>query len=434
MADIKVQHHKVTVGANGQTYVLSANGGSAVNSIDKAFFFPVANFNTGRPTVSAGEVDDLSAYGDLTDTDTVTFTRPLTQPGVDIEISFLIVEYVGAPGGAHEFTVLDRIEFIYGLTITSATATLAATPTNPGDVVPVAQGATSSDTSNSSNDLLTICWLSGANTANFETGEGNTNAAARMAKYAFVEFTGSAWTVARCRINGATSGVATDMVDGLDGLSGSVVDVGSWANAFALSWGQATTEDRCDDNAPAWIEPTGGASTQVEWFFRDATPVASDLMVHVVSNPDLVATRFSRGWGSGPATSSNDVTGAGLTALDASLITYTCATRANLNYQRGFRAAELTSLTNVTSYAGTSGSSGEEHITVVDLAALVDISAPTDPFPHVTADFGTSTVTPSAVKADFGAGLVDVSVVAVDHRNASTSSRKLLMSQGSTSN
>ena len=361
-ADIKIQRGTTTVSVDGETVTL----GDAVGSLDNAFVVLTCNRQTGSGDSTGNmEADDLSVQARLTATDTITFDRPATTPGIDQYVAWEVWEYVGAASGENEFIVRSRNDVTL-TSATSATATLDNTPDDIDACIPFVNGVMTADTGNGANGLAVTAYLSDTDELTVEIGENDSNA--KSAHVTTVEFTGSNWSVGHGIVTGQTADSGTiDLVTAAAGTGGSQFDVSDWTQAIIASWGHKGdgTNEALADNWPM-LTP-GGADNEVDYTF-DANHDGSDddIIVHVLDHADLTVTRFS----STSSTAGNtavDVTSASLTDLEQSSVLVTATSSGGgTAYARGWRTVHLTSLTNVNFHCGRSGNTIASSIQVID--------------------------------------------------------------------
>ena len=323
-ADIRIQTGVTTVSADGDTATLT----SAVSSLDNAFVIAVGNRHTGGgdpASTDAHEGDDASVQARLTDTSTVTFDRPASTPDRDTSVAWAVVEYVGPAGGANEFLVRSRDEIDLTSTLTN-TATLTTTPTDIDACVPFINGVMTADTDNGFAGLAVRAWCS--STATLNAAVGLNDATTKSVHVTTVEFTGSAWSVGHGTVTAQTADTGTiSLVDAAAGTGGSSFDVSDWGNALIASWGHTNdgTHEAYADLWPTFVPESGGSTTQVDWeFHTDHASTGDAMTVHVLVNTGMTVTRYTET--DAAASTSTDVTSAGLTDLAQSLLLGTTIT------------------------------------------------------------------------------------------------------------
>ena len=373
-ADFKVQSGVVDVTSDGQTVSITA-----VADLDNAFVILANNRHQGAgPNGSSGnqEADDMGATAYLSDTSTITFGY---DGGNGTRVAWTVIEYVGPSGGDNEFVVRGRHE----LTATSAgtsTATVTTTPTSIDDCVPFISGVMSTDTGNGADNLSARAWLSSTATLNVAN---QVDAGTTTTRVVVVEFTGSNWSVGHGTLTGQTGDNGDfSLVTGADGTSGSTFDVGDWATAWIASWGYDGdgSNEAIADNWPELRIGDGGgggdATAEVRYIFHGNHDGSDDdLNVHVLQHDDLSVTRFTS-TANAANESTVDITSAGLTDLEQSLITGTgTSSGTGSAYGRGWRNFYLNSLTEAAHWCHRSGNTIAITMDVVDFVGLTSSDA-----------------------------------------------------------
>ena len=217
---IQIQRGTANVPNTGTTQTSSGDF-TEFGSLSSAFVLNKNNRfgSAGASTLDSGQkyVDDLSLRIELTDTDTITFTRISTGDSQNYRADWEAWEYVGAEGGPNEFIVRSRNTITITAGSRTNTEALDTTPTDIDKCIPFITGISNTGTGSTSQGLTALAWISGTDTLNVERG-GSTDTT--VVQVVTVEFTGSNWRVGHGRTSNFTadSGAVT-LYEEADGQS-----------------------------------------------------------------------------------------------------------------------------------------------------------------------------------------------------------------------
>lgn len=390
-ASITVQRGLAAVPAAGTTESISA-----VDALADAF-----ELLTHSRTSSAGrnpggvnsdlEADDMSLRMELTAVGTLTFTRVSGSDANDHSAFWEVLECHDS-GGPNEFIVRSRNT----VTVSSGSGsqTLDTTPTNTDKCIPFVTGVTSTSTANSEDELLGAAWIDDSGTLQVRC-----SGSASTVQVVVVEFTGSNWSVGHAvSTTSADSGTLTLNTDS-DGAGGSTHDVTDWADTWII--GQHADLDATESLAASgvkWDPPVSGTTT-VDYAYDSGNAGTGDtLVVHTLTHPDMVVTRFSSTT-STLGTTNLDITSAGLTSISQATVDarQTCSGTGDA-MARGWSGYRLTSTTNVEIANGRSGNTRSHKIQVIDWSGLTNVTELTRATESDTAEAFSSSKTKSATR------------------------------------
>ncbi|MDO5971717.1 LamG-like jellyroll fold domain-containing protein [Flavivirga aquimarina] len=370
--DFNVQHIQDDIDETGGTNTSF----TAVSSTTSAFALPTNNRKThaGRSNSNNGDLEgyDMAGARVLTGINTLTYYREGSSLNSDMRFNTSIWEYTGAPGGANEFIVRGRYAVdLNGTTSGVATDITASGVVDANKCIPFITGIMNDNSADGSDSGSAIAWLS--STTNLEIRKGSTSNNVRV-YITIVEFTGSNWTVHHTTAGGNISNTGSlTLKDGADG-TGSTTSVSSWSNAIIFTQSKAQTatsgspKEYVDSQWPI-IAP--GADTQtVDWTYDSGRSTAannkSKHFVHVLENSEITVTRFTD-TSSADNESNVDITSAGLTSLDQSMIIGTSISSGSDNeYGKGWRNYYLNSITQAAHWCHRSSSTMSHNIQIID--------------------------------------------------------------------
>ena len=367
MSDIKVQSGTVDIGNAGGTDTVTA-----VSALTTAFEFNSNSMFTHGGSVSSGgnmEGDDMAGGVELTGLSTLTISRQAASLANNMRFDWQLIEYIGTGGGDNEFIVRSRNEIT--LSGASGTAALDTTPTNIDRCVPFITGVRTSQVSNQGDELRALAYINDAGTLVVEKGSTTNTTVVQVVT---VEFTGSNWEVYHGTVTSAADTGSITLNTDSDGVGGNPGNVTDWATAFMVA-GFTATDQGLDSIACRY---GAGSVTQVDWDFQSGNSTSHKHFVHVVRHPDLAVTRYTP-TGSLANDTNVDITSAGLTSLNESMIIGTCqGSGGGTAYGRNWRNYRLTSLTNAQHYCHRSGNTILHNIQVIDFAGVTSGGAGTD--------------------------------------------------------
>jgi len=221
--DFYIQRNRFTMSGTSQT--ITAGTEYDVPQASTTAFIRITNTNnTGAGGGATGNARDVTVYisNPSNIENSITFTRPAGATG-NTEVSWEIIEYVGAPGGNNEFTVRAQSVATYVSGNTTVSTPTVAGIVDDTDVAVFITGSVNPDIGvNYPLGNSTAAWNSGSDIATFTRGaSGNTSGVS----YAVVEFVGNNWKIQRSEKNysGVTPGNVT---------TASIAPVGSLTRAF----------------------------------------------------------------------------------------------------------------------------------------------------------------------------------------------------------
>lgn len=196
----KVQRGTSVIAGSSGSVTITAGTEYTAPASNTAAFIRIANMkHTGMGNTSGGAKRDLDEHGVWVSNPnnlvtSVTFNRSDSATTQDCRVSWEIVEYVGAGGGANEMIVRDAAN----LTGTSQSLTGSAiTPSDANDVVIFVTGQqVGRNDDDQASSMLRTADLDGSDQPVLTKGHATAHQTQNVS-YAAVEFTGSNWSVAR---------------------------------------------------------------------------------------------------------------------------------------------------------------------------------------------------------------------------------------------
>jgi hypothetical protein len=367
MADISVQRGTNDVPVAGSTQAITD-----VGSVLKAFEYNANSmFTHGGSTSSTSnmEADDMSGTIELTAADTLTFTRQAASLSQNMRYDWQVIQYVGAKNGDNEFIVRSRNTIT--MSGNSGSATLDNTPIDTSRCIPFITGVKTSDTTDDGDELRVIAYIDDSGTLIVEKGSTTNTTVVQVVT---VEFIGSNWSVYHGTLTSSSdTGTITINTDS-DGAGGSTGDVGDWSTAFIE--GQFTSTDHGLDSIACRYD-AGSTTSTVNFDFQVGNNTGHRHFVHVLQHDDMVVTRYTPS-GSAQNDTNVDITSAGLTDIDQSMIIGTCqGSGGGTAYGRNWRNYRLTSTTNAQHYCHRSGNTILHNIQVIDFSGVESTPPPT---------------------------------------------------------
>ncbi len=375
--DIKIQRGTTDVGNTGGT----DTSFTSVDSLTKAFALNLnSQFCTAGDNGSSSnlEADDISGRMELTGTGTLTFSRVSGSKSANMRFGWEIWEYLGDAGGDNEFIVRSR-NTVTMATASDGTASLDTTPDDRNNCIPFITGVSSTVTSNGEDHLTCAAYLNSSGTLVVERGGGD-GSGTTVVQVVVVEFTGSNWTVAHGRRTAITldSGAVSIYADSTGWDAVGTVDIGDWGEAIIFGQHKITSNtETLADNACRWY--AGGTTYQAGFAQHADASATKNYVVHVLQHDDMVVTRYSVS-DSGPVTTTDDITSAGLTDLAESAILGSATTSGTGDAMgRGWRNFALDSLFQASSWCHRTGNGMTHEFQVIDLTGIISISATITP-------------------------------------------------------
>lgn len=382
MADIKVQHIQYDMPGGTTRTLVADTDFDAVADLDHAFILLSNNHRTG-----AGQNGATGTTMNLDDMGANIYFNPAngnielaSNSGATRRLSFFIVEYIGEPGGANEFTVIDRGTISASVSATSQSRTLASTPGNIDKCVPFYNLANNYGSAGAGNSLTLSIWCSGTDTLNYHRGGNQGNLSTRVE---VVEFNGSNWNIGHRNYIGANDGpLDLTIYNNADGTSGGgTFDVGDWSTA--MIWHtfsgdkNSNTNQAIEDICPLYYPPSGGGTTAVtvEFTAGHGSDGTNNFFFHVIQNDQLNVTRFYISGITASAEGENivNITSAGLSSLDTALVHGTSvSTGGGTAFMRGWRNYYLKNLVQAAHWCHRSGNTMEHRLEVVDFSGVYD--------------------------------------------------------------
>ena len=308
----------------------------ASTTLNDAFAIPLNNRKThaGRSdgaNSASLNADDLSGARVLTGTSTLSYYRESSSDNDPQGMNFqsAIWEYTGASGGQNEFIVRGR----YIVSLDGATNSLTEDLTGDGivnanDCIPFITGIISDDITDGADSTTAIAYLEDSTTLRVEKGSNASNVDVYIT---IVEFTGSSWNVYHGDSGDTDADTGTIKLRSNGDGTGDFSTVISWDNTiiFTQHRGDNTTNGVHHAIADNWpvMQPTFTLNTQinshVEWTFHEEhdSDGTNRHFVHILENSGLNVTRFTDTQ-NGNLESTIDITSAGLTNLDYSLMNF----------------------------------------------------------------------------------------------------------------
>ncbi len=367
-AAFKVQHISDDIGNSGGTNTSF----TAVSSLENAI--ELANNNRkvhAGDNGSSGnlEGDDLAGGRALTALDTLTYYRESGSKAANMRFETSIWEYVGDPGGDNEFIVRGRYAVDLNGSTNSVTQALTGV-VNANDCIPFITGIMNNATSDDADSATIVAYLEDASTLRVQKGSQANNVRAYIA---VVEFTGSNWTVLHGDSGNFSADTGTIILrDGSDG-SGTATDVSSWSEAliFGHFRGENNASNVDDSISDLWPVYDPGADLQsVDWAFNANHASAGGTnrcFVHVLTNPDMVVTRFQSTSNTAGETTIN-ISSAGITSTEEALIVgSSTSSGTGTAYGRGWRNYYLKSTTEAAHWCHRSGNTMSHEIQIAVL-------------------------------------------------------------------
>lgn len=414
---------------------------------------PEFNVERGRIDIGTGQSDHTVAVADIAETielignnrgsgggpPGVTVNQSVASMGVALHLTsttnlranratitgvtrtdFELLEFLGDVSSPNAWIVRSRDALTIAAGSSSASTTLANTPTDIDRCIPFVS-LYNDNTIVGAPGATAIAYLTGTNTLNVERGGNSGNTVVRVVT---VEFVGSNWEV----YHGSSGSVSADtgtivLNTASTGSGGSTGDVTDWGTAviFGQFRGDATSDanDNVADHYPRQIPgvTVGFETVTVDWAFHADHVGATNIVVcHVLRHPEMVVTRYLDNQNAEGA-NNIDITSAGLTTIDEAFCVLSHMTSgANMLYGRGWGNVRLTSLTNAEVWKHRNNLLITNRLQVVDLFEIGKITGSGDgEAPFLEADAvgspvvnGSGTGTSPFLEAD-GVGIVPIS-------------------------
>lgn len=382
MTDFNVQHGTSTITNTNTSVTILANThytaptGDAFIRITNSLY--ASGGVDGDSTVELFYGCVLVTNGDNIGT-SITFERD-SNVG-EIDVTWEIVEYIGAANGANEFIVRDNVEIAISPSNTTATSSAISGIVTDADVCPIVTGGKSDQNDLSFAKILsTTTWNGGADTFTVERGDtGGTS----TISVAVVEFTGSNWTVERAAATVFTSGVATDTISSVGDISRAMCFHQARHNNFGL------------DEQMVEVEITN--TTTVTFTTRSGASAPDEAVAWVVSNSqtdgtpmDVQRLKGSVTWSGDP-----DVEPIAITAV-TSLATTSLGSMSGHSSGTGVSTARaminhiLTSTTNCNIICNDAGQTWTYNFEVVEWPTVAAGGSTVEGSVSITADLGIS--------------------------------------------
>jgi hypothetical protein len=341
-AEVYIQRGQIVFGASEDSTTATI---ASVNTANAFARVTASRFSSGGPdagTSTDRNNDDLGVTCLLTDSTTVTVTRPSTGVNEDIRVEFEVWEYIGAASGANEFIVREHSNV--SVSGVSSVSTTVSGITTLADCVPFICGVSSDATTND--------WQRASFSAKMESSPSNQVTLYRNATFydadvsiAVVEFTGSNWTVEN-NVTHSYSAAATNETETITAVT--------LAESFVVYSSQIddSNYDEAECSAVVWFKDTD------ELYFRteQATSLTNnETVAHVVSNSQLSVehidsiTGSETDHGTGANPHSVDETITAVTRLNAAAVVagHTGGYGFSDDYGSDFWNYKLTSTTNL---------------------------------------------------------------------------------------
>lgn len=363
-----IQRGTVDVGNAGTTFAPPTAFGSLASTI----LIPATSRFThaGPPTQTTDQtIPSMSGAMELTGTNQISIFRQSGSSSENMRFAWTAIEYTGAPGGADEFIVRDRVQIRLNNTSNPVSATISGV-VDPDNCVVFITGAT---TDGSGWQLSISAYLTNATTVEAVQSDfdGDTTVYATI-----VEFTGSNWQIAHGQdvLLSADSGTI-DLTNGFD-FTGGEADIVDWDTAWIYGHALNFANESISSIGVPVLTPAVGDTTAVDWTFHPdhiGQDFNNDIRIWVIRHPDLVVTRFSDTQSAAGANSVN-VTSAGLSGLESAWawMTHTSSGTGTVSWGQGFANCRLTSTTNVEIWKHRSGATISSNVQIMDISALVD--------------------------------------------------------------
>jgi hypothetical protein len=254
------------VGSTSSAFVRMLSGGSRATGSG-----PIGSTANAAPNVGVGAVA-------LTATDTLTFYAGNTTTRKALGE---VWRYTGPSGGAHEFITRGSYTITIAASGTSGSQAVAGI-LSEDDCIPFITGVTSTSTSVAAyNDVTCAARMDGS--GNVVVSRNATGGEAVTVYVTVVEFTGSAWTVAK--------GTATNF----DATAETVTlsqDIGDWSTAIIFAHMEGDTGETGLSDTLGWAVP-GVATNQVVWDIHQDVNARCDgnAYIHVLQNDDMAVYR-----------------------------------------------------------------------------------------------------------------------------------------------
>jgi hypothetical protein len=363
MGVIKVETFDVDVAATPQTYTLTND----VGSLASAF---VRNTNprghSGGPVGSTANADpdDMSGYGFLSATDEITFGRL----NGTVKMAGEVWRYTGAPGGADEFIVRDRV----AVTLTGAgpsTGNAVSGIVDRNRCVAFITGKTCTQNNrNNSAEMGAIAYLDASGDLTVERGSGTSTLVVYVT---VVEFTGVNWSVGYAQF-GFTDGNKTLYLDS-QGNTGSVATV-DWNTSLIIEARQSGGNGANDAIEDMAFVASPGAATSVNVATDSGSANTGDGFVYVLTHPNMTVGRTINSKtisNNNSYVTENFPPGLTLTALDESCVEWTVTSDGSgTAHGRGSLNARLIGLTSIQSWVHRSGNTGTYRYGAANLSAI----------------------------------------------------------------
>lgn len=283
---IKVETFDVNLSAASSTHTLTNDVGATSSA-----FIRINNSSekpTAGPTGSTGDADprELHAGAQLTDTDTITFTKYNTTA---VKTIGEVWRYTGSAGGNSEFIVRGH----YAISIGGSSASQAVSNiSNEDDCVPIMTGLYTTEGSTSDFEQATFA-VSMDGSGNVVVSRNNSGTTATV-YVSVIEFTGSNWSVGHGVSHSHNSSLDTVTLNtDSTGTGGSTFDVVDWETAWIEgSMGGDSSETGISD-CMVLIRP-GANTTTVVFSIHEADSDArndGDGYIHVIQHDDLIVKR-----------------------------------------------------------------------------------------------------------------------------------------------
>lgn len=339
MPDFKVLRGTSVIGNGDTTLTLTEGTDFTLETgiASDAWFFRITNSNhTGQGNTSGGgsRAADLHTVHFTYSSDDVVLTRAGTS--TNCRVSWEIIQYIGASGGANEIKVRDKGT----LSLTSGnTLSTLAVPGSVGtsaDCVAWVCGQSSSH--NTSTRQHSALYTSRLNGSNFEFERGNGSGTGTVS-YAIVEFTGSNWTIQNIQFTQTGSDGTASLGTNVSALSEAFLH-----NTYRFSNSGNGGLDDC--SILVYLSAVGTLT-------YDATTSSSATDKHhsiwVIENPDLSVQRLDFTMAGTGEEEVDTETITAVSDLEQTMLTVDSnSTGTGTAFPRGYIDARLTSTTEVT--------------------------------------------------------------------------------------
>lgn len=304
-SDIKVQRFSVAFGASADT------ADTTIDAVNTQFAFARI---LGNQISSAGEnntsnldanTDDLGCTIEITSTTNVRLTRETTGKNADYLVYFEVWEYVGTGGinGGNAFQVVLQENISVGSGATSATGgTVAISPENPDNVVPIVTGQRCAAVGKNNSELLHTVEFD-VDLEEMTVRRGDSGSAATVSVVA-VEFVGPNWTVQNVAHTFTNAGTNNAVNHNNTAITAST----DWDHAFIFSSFRTNGADDGLDDCGWNVWPHDSTATQV--YFRKRSGSATDGVVEAwtVHNENVDVEHRDSITGAGTAHGTSDHT------------------------------------------------------------------------------------------------------------------------------